>query len=54
MLARTGPFEWPAGDDRFLSDWDVADSWVKGKEPMNFDEFMEVCGEIGSRYELTD
>eukprot|EP01104_Vermistella_antarctica_P021183 TRINITY_DN93_c0_g1_i2.p1 TRINITY_DN93_c0_g1~~TRINITY_DN93_c0_g1_i2.p1 ORF type:complete len:628 (-),score=122.59 TRINITY_DN93_c0_g1_i2:1988-3871(-) len=49
MLARTGQYEWPAGDDRFLSDWDVAESWVKGKEPMDFDEFMAVCGKIGSR-----
>lgn len=43
ILARTGPFEWPANDPR----------WVRGGSefvhaPLDFDQFMAYCREVGA------
>ncbi|HYG74310.1 MAG TPA: chitobiase/beta-hexosaminidase C-terminal domain-containing protein, partial [Planctomycetota bacterium] len=45
-LCRTGPNEWPAGDRQFTN----ADNatWISGKEPMSFDEFMTICKNINA------
>lgn len=44
-LARTGPNEWPASD-RFLTASNDG-TWITGKEPLDFDEFMTISQNVG-------
>jgi hypothetical protein len=44
-LARTGPSEWPANDGTLAASNDG--TWIPGKEPLDFDEFMTLSRNLG-------
>ncbi len=45
-LARTGPNEWPANSRQFTTSNDG--TWIAGKEPLDFDEFMTIAKSTGA------
>ncbi|MBN1671133.1 MAG: carbohydrate binding domain-containing protein [Kiritimatiellae bacterium] len=45
-LARTGPDEWPAMSRQFTQSDNA--TWIAGKEPLSFDEFVAICLNIGA------
>ncbi len=45
-LARTGPYEWPANSRQYTASDDG--TWIPGKEPLDFDEFMTMSRAVGA------